>query len=231
MGDGVNDDETFENVVEDSLNASTVSAGPRRFELLNFAVSQYEALAHLTLLENGRVFSYSPDVVLVIAHRTDLFIKDRLARAAKLGRPIPDPFLLEIVQKAGIDPSMTTGETRRRLAPFDEALIDWTYRRIVATCRARGVVPVWVYIPTPEDKITKEEYALLQRKAVEAGFTIIDLSDVFRGQDEHSLILADWDKHPNAQGHRLIAQRLLKELRARPDLITGQGAPVPSGHM
>ena len=48
--------------------------------------------------------------------------------------------------------------------------------------------------------------------AEEAGFTVLDLSDVFAGQAAEDIRLAEWDFHPNAKGHQLIADRLYQEL-------------------
>ena len=41
---------------------------------------------------------------------------------------------------------------------------------------------------------------------------VIDLSDVYAGHDESGVRLAEWDDHPNARGHELVAERLQREL-------------------
>lgn len=223
MGDGVGDNETFENIVEDSLNAIARAAGremDQRYEFLNFAVSQYEALAHLTLLERGRVTAFQPDVVLQVAHRTDLYIKDRLASAVRFGRVVSDGYLQQVIRQAAVDSSMSIDEMRRRFEPFDDALVAWAYREIVVSCRAHGIIPVWAYIPSPGDKTSDAERRRLFDAAVAAGYRIIDLSDVYAGHDEASLVVASWDKHPNALGHQLIAQRLTEALRASPGVLS-----------
>jgi hypothetical protein len=52
-----------------------------------------------------------------------------------------------------------------------------------------------------------------------AGFVMIDLQDVYRGQKVESIRLADWDHHPNARGHRVIAERLHAGLLANREAI------------
>jgi hypothetical protein len=46
------------------------------------------------------------------------------------------------------------------------------------------------------------------RIAAEAGFMVWDLSDVYKSQDPASIRVAEWDDHPNAKGHALVAARL-----------------------
>jgi lysophospholipase L1-like esterase len=57
------------------------------------------------------------------------------------------------------------------------------------------------------------------RMAKEAGFLIVNPSDLYENKDVASLRISDWDLHPNAAGHRLIADRLYKELKSNPALL------------
>ena len=51
------------------------------------------------------------------------------------------------------------------------------------------------------------------RTAKEAGFATVTLSNWFENQKTQFLAQADWDKHPNAEGNKLIAQKLYEALR------------------
>ena len=57
------------------------------------------------------------------------------------------------------------------------------------------------------------------RIAEASGFTVLNLSGVFKDHDLKSYALAEWDMHPNAFGHQVIAARLFDELIKRHDLI------------
>jgi hypothetical protein len=57
--------------------------------------------------------------------------------------------------------------------------------------------------------------------ARQLGYDIIDIRDVYAGQDPSTLLLASYDKHPNAKGHRLIAERLFTELVERRSILGG----------
>jgi lysophospholipase L1-like esterase len=117
-----------------------------------------------------------------------------------------------VARRAGITAGMTKIEAERRLKPFGTELVAWTYRRIVETSRAHGVLPVWIFMPTLEDALNDAEVAQLASQAEEAGFIVLNLSDAYANQDPESLVVAYWDKHPNAAGHKLIAERLYQAL-------------------
>jgi hypothetical protein len=95
--------------------------------------------------------------------------------------------------------------------------MSWIFRRIVELCRQRSIVPVYIFMPTAGASTGRvlDHFKL----AKEAGFLIVDLSDLYRNRDKASLRTSDSDLHPNAAGHRLIADRLYKELRSNPALL------------
>jgi hypothetical protein len=82
------------------------------------------------------------------------------------------------------------------------------YRSIVEFSHSRGIVPVWIFMPTLENPLRMDEITRLSHLAEEAGFVVLELSDAYKNQDEASVVIAYWDKHPNAKGHRLITERL-----------------------
>ncbi len=65
----------------------------------------------------------------------------------------------------------------------------------------------------------EEEITHLKGVAEEAGFIVLDLSDAYDNQDLDSLVVAYWDKHPNAKGHRLIAEDLYRKLHEKTEEI------------
>jgi lysophospholipase L1-like esterase len=71
---------------------------------------------------------------------------------------------------------------------------------------------VWVFIPLVEQEFSSDEVEEIAHLAEAAGFTVLDLSDVFEGHTAESLWRAEYDQHPNAKGHEVIADRLYKEM-------------------
>jgi lysophospholipase L1-like esterase len=126
---------------------------------------------------------------------------------------------MELARQAGVEPGVTKVEAERLLQPIGTDILSWTYRRIVEVSRAHGILPIWIFMPTLENPLRAEEIAHLSRVAKEAGFIVLDLSDAYENQDPESLVVAYWDKHPNAKGHMLIAEDLYRKLQEKREEI------------
>ena len=74
-------------------------------------------------------------------------------------------------------------------------------------------------MPTLENPLRQEEIDHLKRVADASGFIVVDLSDAYDNQDLDSLVVAYWDKHPNAKGHSLIAEDFYRKLLESKDKI------------
>lgn len=231
MGAGVDDGETFENVLEDRLAGQP---GLERFEVLNFGVGGYSALQRLRALEIQGL-RFSPDVAVFVAHENELFRLERhLAAVSRRGVQPPYPELRRLLDAAGFDQAETRESFSERLKRFDEEILSFAYRRFVEVCRSRGIRPVWVFLPTLEVYADAADVARFEEAARRAGFETIDLFGLWErsGRDRFSLRLADWDYHPNAEGHRVIAESLYEELAARPWLLGREpgGEQPPHSH-
>jgi hypothetical protein len=56
---------------------------------------------------------------------------------------------------------------------------------------------------------------LIQSLCNQNGPDYLDLSDAFDGLDDDQFRKSDWDKHPNARGHRAIFDELRESLLPR----------------
>ena len=219
MGYGVNDDEGFEWLLEDRLNQERAGSSYSRYEILNFAVPGYSAIQNLMVVEQ-KAMAFQPNAIFFMAHQREeeavvLYLADRLS----IGADLPYPDLMELARRAGAEPGLTKVETERLLQPVGTEILSWTYRRIVEVSRAHGILPVWIFMPTLEHPLRAEEIAHLKRVAEETGFIVLDLSDAYDNQDLESLVVAYWDKHPNAKGHSLIAENLYRKLQEKEEEI------------
>ncbi|MCI0731149.1 MAG: SGNH/GDSL hydrolase family protein [Chloroflexi bacterium] len=219
MGLGVADDEGFEWLLEDRLNREQAGSPYARYEILNFAVPGYSALQELIVLEQ-KGLSFQPNALFFMAHQREeeavvLYLADRIS----VGADLPYEDLMELARRAGVEAGATKVEAERLLKPFETEILSWTYRRIVEVSRAYGILPVWIFMPTLENPLRDEEVAHLAGLAEESGFIVLNLSDAYENQDVESLVVAYWDKHPNAKGHRLIAERLYQALQEKEEAI------------
>jgi hypothetical protein len=67
----------------------------------------------------------------------------------------------------------------------------------------------------------------LNRYARDAGFVILDVSDVFKTHDAAKLTLAPWDAHPNVKGHELLADALYRALQSDAGSAVWRGGVAP----
>ncbi|MDQ3006188.1 MAG: hypothetical protein M3R47_12505, partial [Chloroflexota bacterium] len=219
MGYGVADNEGFETLLEDRLNEENASNSYANYEILNFAVPGYSAIQNLIVLEQ-KALPFQPNAMFFMAHqREEDAVVKYLADRLSVGAEFPYPDLIELARQAGAETGMTKSEAERRLKPYGPEILSLTYRRIVEASRAHGILPVWIFMPTLEDPLHEEEISHLTGLAKEAGFIVLDLSDAYDDQDPESLVVAYWDKHPNAKGHSLIAEDLYRKILEREEEI------------
>ena len=213
MGWGVQESETFEALLEARLNQERAGRPYAGYEILNFGVPNYSPLQQLVVLR--KALDMAPQAVYYVATGYEASRAARyLTDVVRKQIAIPYPYLRETVAKAGLDAGMDQDAMLRRLRPFQSEILAWTYAAMTQECRERGVIPVLVFLPHVEDGPWRETIPEILATAADAGFTVIDLDGVFRNHDPASVRVAEWDNHPNALGHRLVADRLYDALVA-----------------
>ncbi|HSE95625.1 MAG TPA: SGNH/GDSL hydrolase family protein, partial [Methylomirabilota bacterium] len=218
MGWGVGDGETFEALVEDRLNRDRPGSSFARYEVLNLAVPGYELPQQLATLDAA--LAYAPNAVMYAAIGREMHGSvEFLAGAARDGTPIPYGFLRDVIRRAGIDASTDATTARRRLEPYRAELVAWMYGEMARRCRERSVLPVLAFLPQTYRGVWEQEGEEVLRHAREAGFVTLDLRHLFQDHDPGSLRLAEWDAHPNARAHQIMAAGLYDALAGRSDVI------------
>jgi hypothetical protein len=218
MGWGVADDEVFEAQVERRLSQERATGPYTGYEILNFAVPGYEPLQQVAVL--GKVWGFSPDALLYVVVGRELHAgAQNLVGAVRKKLPVPDSFLRDLAQRAGIDADTDETTALRRLAPFRGEIISWVYGAIVRASREHRVVPVFVLLPHIYSGVWEEEAGEILHRAREAGFLVLDLRDIFGNVDGASLRLAEWDAHPNVKGHQIMAANLYEAITRNADVI------------
>ncbi len=213
-GQGLLKENTFEQLVEEALNRHP-GLTAERVEILNFAVPGYTLVEFVAFLET-RIAPFQPDAFYLVTHSKEgPRTLGTLARRIKEdGIPLTYDFLEDIKKRAEI-PENPTDADMKRLQPFKTEIVEWGYQRMTAFCKAHDMEPVWIFLPATEETVVDEKQFEEQRKiAGEAGFATLSLEGVYGTGDTSHLWLSQEDHHPNIEGHRLIAARLLKEMLA-----------------
>jgi hypothetical protein len=214
MGTGVKDDETFENLVEDRLNSRHEGRGYSRYEILNLSKGGDSVLQRLLRLEQSG-FEFDPDAaILSVAAVDSEFVLQHLQTCLVRGIEPPSGYfepLKAITTKARVDGKMPDLMIKRRLTPYVPEIFRWAFQRFKLQCAQRGVRPLVMYRPAPVDPDGLESAGRKEMLSIAraTGLEVIDLSAAFDSvADRNALLVAKWDHHTNALGHRLLAKRL-----------------------
>lgn len=234
MGNGVGDGETFEALVEERLNRDFALPGVKRFEILNFGVDGHCLTQQLSMLEE-RASRFDPDVVVMTTHErnqtaTQAYVYRILIRGIPSPYPefdqmlavaglehagdgkVPVPFesWRRAARAVGLDPRMPGAEIKARIRRIGGDVSAWTVARFARRARESGARPLLLALNAVIERPSRE---LPDADAIDkAELPVIDLLGAYDDQDSQTLRVASWDNHPNAAGHRVIADRLYPEL-------------------
>lgn len=218
VGTGVKDDQTYENLVEDRLNRHGPDAHYARYEILNMSTGADCVLQMLLRLEQIG-FDLQPNAAMISVAAVDQqFLVEHLRKCLTHGIDPPRSyreFLDGINRKAGVNGQMPDAAIERRLLRYVPEIQEWVFRRFAQQCTQRGIHSLVIYRPAPMDFGGVEPACRSEtvRLARAAGLEVIDLSPAFDSvADRNRLIVAKWDEHTSALGHRLLADKLYEGL-------------------
>jgi D-alanyl-lipoteichoic acid acyltransferase DltB (MBOAT superfamily) len=233
MGNGVADGQTFEQLVEDRLNRELGTA-TRRFEILNFGIDGFTLPQQQALLQE-RVFQFSPDLVIMTTYENgrvmteryvlkilgkgvevpagslhDLLVEARLLPVSNSGIPVPFESARRLAGALGIEARMPADEAAVRIHRIVNRINDDAIRNIAALSREHGARVVALALNAVVDEVEPE--VPNHDAFVSSNVPVMNLFDVYPASQRAALRVTPWDDHPNAAGHRLIADRLHREL-------------------
>lgn len=220
MGWGVPKEKTFASIVEERLIQGTVHGQRQRVEVLNFAFNAYGPLSQISVLDQ-LAFKFSPNMALLIGHPyTDFTFNTRdLSRLQRHKVPIRHEFLRQVLSDNHVGKRTHEGLADQRLNPHKFTIGAQIFKQIADDCKAAGVLPVYVYLPLPDDlsgsgiaEISTKQLAIVQQ----AGFLVVNLTDVYNGLAPNTLVQNDVGRHSNAKTHGLVADALYRELTTHP---------------
>jgi hypothetical protein len=209
VGSGIADDEVFDSILEERMNQS---ARDNRYEFLNASSSGFDLIDCIVRFDLDSLHAFGLDYAIYFSHGVDVQknLKD-IVLCYKKGCPIPYPFMDSLIGKAELHREMTEFEMMRRLEPYGMEMLISSYRLLYARCLAHGITPVWAYWPTVGLRPHMEQEKQDILPIVEAmGYRILDLEGIYKNYHPDDLYVAPNDRHPNALGHRLVADELYR---------------------
>ena len=203
MGYGVNNDDVYTRHLEHFLNAWM---GPsRRVEVVNLAVAGDSPTRRLERMrkEAGR---WNADWILCDASALDLWLEDNHIQSVLLrGIPIPFSFVQEAVRRSGATGADSIEVFRDKIRGESERLVANAFAAW-SDLAARLQIPLTVVILPRGDSKAKSNrvFKLMRSLCARNGLDFVDISSAFDDMEVDEFRISDWDKHPNARGHRVM---------------------------
>jgi len=213
-GRGVERDKRFTSLLKQDFEAES-NGTYSQYEMMNFSFDAQVA-AQRVLVYESKARKFEPDLVLFIGGIRDS-IFDQHARMVRQGVPMPWPFLDDINQRAGLNSSMMETEILRRMEPYRAEFVKNIYKMLGDDLKQDGIPGVWIYVPSVDDGIRTDGVSpdVLEQYAKEAGLLTVNLQNMFvdlPNRDDYRI--SRFDTHPNAAGHKLIADAINENLKA-----------------
>ncbi len=227
MGWGVATDETYENRLEDWLNAHAARRGiSRKFEVINLAMAAYSPLHRLESFRR-KAPAYRPDLVLYSATMLDTrlleihirnLLQDRIdLRYAYLRKALAGAGIgTEDLRLDAFGELKDKDAMKAKIRPFLDDIAEATVGEIAGRCRADGTPMALLAIPRVglADAPEARSAAILRLAgtARRLDLPFLDLTPTFDDRDPTTLWIAQGDDHPNDLGHKLLFEMLARDI-------------------
>lgn len=221
-GQGAPYQENYEALLERALTAERVTNGQGPIEILNFAVGSY-SLMQMMDTAISRATAYSPDVYVVAL--TDRCVYRawgrHVAQLMHAGIDLKYAYLRAVAREAGVSTDDSFGIFDAKMARHRLPTIRWSLQMIRDHARKHGASMLVLFIPTVDDpKLLAEEFLGVEEILDDLQVPYIDVLDTFVAMGDRAPVrVADNDRHPNAQGHRMLEAAILDKLRTSQDAM------------
>ncbi len=216
FGWGVDIDDTYTKVLERTLNDRGAEESPIRFEVINSGVGNYNSVMEAAYLSE-RGLMLEPDVVML-----GYFLNDAEPLPVPSGGLLAEHSYLYVFAASGFDAIsrqfLGRGDWRDYYSglykPSNPGWKDCqaALRRLADACHQRDIPLLVLLIPElhllgadyPFRDVHQQVADLFTKQDVE----VLDATTAFDGEDPQTLWVSRQDAHPNAKGHRILAEAI-----------------------
>jgi lysophospholipase L1-like esterase len=217
MGYGVNDDELYTRHLENWLNARV---GPSyKAEVVNVAVAGDSPSRRLARMQT-EADRLSPDWMICDVSALDGFLEDGHVHAVVQNHiPVPFPFVADAIARSGVTDRDSMGVFQKKFKGLAYEIFDHAYAGWKQAAKESEAPLTVVILPSCNGKgALARDFELIRGLIKKHGLDSIDLSTAFDDREVDEIQVSEWDKHPNATGHRLIFEGMRSALLARGQL-------------
>lgn len=228
MGVGVETLETYENLVEDELNRRKILGEDIKIEILNFGISGNHLFQNIRMYEE-KASTFEPDAVIYTAHPNEEHrIIHSIHKAWMAGKDMVYPMLLDLMHENDFSRVTPFAEYMKIVEPQKRKIVHQGYTLLYEMMLANGHLPVWAYIPALDDNEAPNEINELSELLQAIGYHTISVNAAFKDRKHSDLVIAEFDAHPNKEGHRLLAEEMVNQILSNQTLIASWRARVAS---
>lgn len=206
-GSGVSDQDVFDYVLEAKLNALD---GACKYEFWNFGNPGFDLVQSTYDFITKSAADWSFDRLIYFSHGVDDYKNLKsIIQAYQNGYKLGLPYLDSLFATLNISPEDPYYIIENALYDHRTFIISASYRAIYDICIENDIRPTWIFWPMASEHrsltMDFEQTLVLVR---DIGFDTFVLNDLYHEVHYKDIIIGDTDHHPNALGHKIMAERL-----------------------
>jgi hypothetical protein len=215
---------TFEALLEQALDERVKkSLGPDAgVEILNFAVGSYNITQQMEIART-RATRYDPDVYVYCLSPLSVYRSwaRHLALVMNAGIELKYDYLKQLVKDADVRVNDSMGVFDAKMAKFRLPAIRWVLSEMKAHAAREGAEVMVLLVPDASYPAQMSEAFLgIHEILRDLEMPFVPLVETFQNvPDLARYRVADNDRHPNAEGHRALYERLKGEFESDPALM------------
>ncbi|MBT8231417.1 MAG: hypothetical protein HKO66_02010, partial [Saprospiraceae bacterium] len=210
--------EILSNIVEANIN-ELLSNSETKFELFNFTLAGYTSANYRKVLQLDALKTKPEYAIFTVRTREFNNSYRRLAKVIINDNLKLDEAFSAFVNEQKIE--FKENFSKEEGVDYGRKIWQWNMKEIFRICESNNIKPIVLYIPQIiKSKNIKSDYSEIKSYLKNENIDFIDMSGVFDGYAPGDVNTSgkNFGNHPNAKGHKVIANMLTEKLKKYFDL-------------